>query len=215
MSKLYYKYGAMGSSKTANALICKFNYEERGFKVLLLKPEIDDRDLIGGEIVVKSRIGLSSPCIAIGKYTNLKELFYAERKNVNYEVVIVDECQFLTKEQVEQLKEISANYTVLCYGLLTDFKTELFEGSKRLVELADSLQEIKSICKCGKKANVNIRFVSGKLTIDGDAVAIEKGNVTYEPMCYACFLEEKKRQEADYCCNVVASTPNNSNEDED
>jgi len=202
MAKLYFKYGAMGSSKTANALICKFNYEERGFKVLLLKPEIDDRDLIGGNIVVKSRIGLSSPCIAIGKYTNLVTLFNNEREAYGYEVIIIDECQFLSKEQVEQLKEISASYTVLCYGLLTNFKTELFEGSKRLVELADSLQEIKSICRCGKKANVNVRFVAGKLTTDGESVAIEKGSVTYEPMCYACFLEEKRRQEADYCCNA-------------
>ena len=202
MAKLYFKYGAMGSSKTANALICKFNYEERGFKVLLLKPEIDDRDLVGGNIVVRSRIGLSSPCIAIGKYTDLVALFNNERKTCDYKVIVVDECQFLTKEQVEQLKELSTEYTVLCYGLLTDFKTELFEGSKRLVELADSLQEIKSICKCGKKANINVRFVSGKITTDGDSVAIEKGNITYEPMCYACFLEEKKKQEADYCCNL-------------
>ena len=202
MAKLYFKYGAMGSSKTANALICKFNYEERGFKVLLLKPEIDDRDLVGGNIVVRSRIGLSSPCIAIGKYTDLVALFNNERKTCDYRVIIIDECQFLTKEQVEQLKELSTEYTVLCYGLLTDFKTELFEGSKRLVELADSLQEIKSICKCGKKANINVRFVSGKITTDGDSVAIEKGNITYEPMCYACFLEEKKKQEADYCCNL-------------
>ncbi|MBO7527511.1 MAG: thymidine kinase [Clostridia bacterium] len=202
MAKLYFKYGAMGSSKTANALICKFNYEERGFKVLLLKPEIDDRDLVGGNIVVRSRIGLSSPCIAIGKYTDLVALFNNERKTCDYRVIVIDECQFLTKEQVEQLKELSTDYTVLCYGLLTDFKTELFEGSKRLVELADSLQEIKSICKCGKKANINVRFVSGKITTDGDSVAIEKGNITYEPMCYACFLEEKKKQEADYCCNL-------------
>ena len=205
MSKLYFKYGAMGSSKTANALICKFNYEERGFKVLLLKPEIDDRDLIGGDIVVRSRIGLTSPCIALGYYTDLKELFKNEREKFGYNVIVVDECQFLSKEQVEQLKDISEDYTVLCYGLLTNFKTELFEGSKRLVELADSLQEIKSICNCGKKANINVRFVAGKLTTDGDDVAIEKGEVTYEPMCYSCFLQEKKRQDAGYCCNMYKS----------
>ena len=126
MAKLYFKYGAMGSSKTANALICKFNYEERGFKVLLLKPEIDDRDLVGGNIVVRSRIGLSSPCIAIGKYTDLVALFNNERKTCDYRVIVIDECQFLTKEQVEQLKELSTDYTVLCYGLLTDFKTLMF-----------------------------------------------------------------------------------------
>ena len=91
------------------------------------------------------------------------------------------------------MKSISETVDVLCYGLLTDFKTELFEGSKRLIEVADSLKEIKSMCKCGKKASVNARFINGKLTTDGDVVAIEANNVTYEPMCYYCFKKHKNK----------------------
>lgn len=189
MSKLYYKYGVMGSSKTASALMCKFNYEQQGFNVLLLKADLDNRDIKDGQIIVKSRIGLSSPCITFSKKENLVELFSKLNKSKNYQVIVVDECQFLTRSQVEQLKALSIEQTVLCYGLLTDFKTELFEGSKRLIELADSLQELKSVCTCGRKANVNARFINGKLTTKGDVVAIEKGEVNYIPMCYICYCK--------------------------
>lgn len=193
MSKLYFKYGAMGSSKTAQALMCKFNYEQQGFNVLLIKPIIDVRDIEDGEIVVKSRIGLSSPCIVFSDSQNLKELYNYQQKQKDYSVIIVDECQFCSSEQIEQLKELSLNVTVLCYGLLTDFKTKLFEGSKRLVELADSLQELKSVCGCGKKANVNARVVDGKVVKDGQTVAIEKqNNVTYKAMCYDCYIKNTK-----------------------
>ena len=202
MGKLYYKYGAMGCSKTANALICKFNYEERGFKVLLIKTDIDKRNLQDGEIIVKSRIGLTSKCVTFGQNTDLLKFFKQQREMGDYNIIIVDECQFLTKQQVDQLKEISFDFNVICYGLLTNFKTELFEGSKRLIELADSLQEIKSVCSCGRKANVNVRFVNGKLETEGDDVAIECAEVTYEPMCYGCYLNTKRLQEADYCCNL-------------
>lgn len=192
MSKLYFKYGTMGSSKTANALMCKFNYEQQGFSVLLLKPKADTRDIENGEYVVKSRIGLKSYCETFTETDNLQELFKNLNNKKKYDVVMIDECQFATKEQVNQLKCISEKIDVLCYGLLTDFKTELFEGSKRLIELADSLKEIKSMCKCGKKASVNARFVNGKLVIDGDVVAIENSNnVKYEPMCYSCFKKNK------------------------
>ena len=188
MSKLYFKYGAMGCSKTASALMCKFNYEERGFNVLLLKPIIDIRDIENGEIVVKSRIGLSCSCIVFNRDQNLKEVFDYQSKEKHYDVIIVDECQFCSEEQIEQLKELSLNVTVLCYGLLTDFKTKLFDGSKRLVELADSLQELKSVCSCGKKANINARMVNNKIVTEGDTVAIEKQNdVSYMAMCYDCY----------------------------
>ena len=163
MAKLYFKYGTMGSSKTASALMCKFNYEERGFRVLLIKSCIDKRDVQNGEIIVKSK-----------DYLNSRD------------VVIVDEAQFLTKEQVEQLKAVSEFVPVLCYGLLTNFKTELFEGSKRLVEIADSLHEIKSVCRCGKKANVNARFVNGKISVDGDEILLG-GNSSYEAVCFSCY----------------------------
>lgn len=193
MSKLYFKYGVMGCSKTACALMCKFNYEQQGYKVLLLKSLIDTRNVKDNEIVVHSRIGLESKCTPFGKNDNLIELFKQKCAEQEYNVIMVDECQFATKEQIEQLKELSFEYQVLCYGLLTDFKTNLFEGSKRLIELADSLQELKSVCKCGKKASVNARFVNGKLNLDGDVVAIEnQNNVSYQTMCYACFNKLKK-----------------------
>ena len=150
MAKLYFKYGAMCSSKTASALMCRFNYVQKGMNVLLLKPKIDVRFK---EKEVVSRIGLSAPCYAFASDENLEKLFEKENENQKVDVVIIDECQFCTKRQVEQLRNLTAKVPVLCYGLMTNFKTELFEGSKRLVELCDSLGEIKSICECGKKAD--------------------------------------------------------------
>lgn len=192
MSKLYFKYGVMGCSKTACALMCKFNYEQQGFKVLLLKSLIDTRNIKDNEIVVHSRIGLESKCVPFSNQDNLIDIFNQKSKEEAYNVIMVDECQFATAQQIEQLKELSLKYIVLCYGLLTDFKTNLFEGSKRLIELADSLQELKSVCTCGRKATVNARFVNGKLNITGDVVAIEnQNNVTYQTMCYACYNKLK------------------------
>jgi len=186
MPKLYFKYGTMGSSKTAQALMCKFNYEERGFKVLLMKNLVDKRDLQNGKVVVKSRIGLFAECKTFERATNLFEMVKKEGFLKNDGVVIVDEAQFLTKKQVEELKEVSNYVPVLCYGLLTNFKTELFEGSKRLVEIADSLHELKSVCRCGKKSNVNARLVNGKVITDGSEILIG-GNESYEAMCFDCF----------------------------
>ena len=142
MAKLYFKYGAMGSSKTATALITKYNYEERGMKVWLIKPSADERD---GQFILKSRIGLTSECEAIPPATDIRAL-YAARPDVD--VIIVDECQFLTGEQIDQLRELvdRENLPVLCFGLRTDFRTRLFPGSLRLFELADSITEIKTIC---------------------------------------------------------------------
>lgn len=195
MAKLYFKFGTMGSSKTASALMCKFNYEERGFRVLLIKSCIDKRDEQNGEIVVKSRIGLWSKCYTFSCEQNLFE-FVKDKGYLNSrDVVIVDEAQFLTKKQVEQLKEVSEFVPVLCYGLLTNFKTELFEGSKRLVEIADSLHEIKSVCRCGKKANVNARLIDGKISVDGDEILLG-GNSSYEAVCFSCYeklLKEAKK----------------------
>lgn len=194
MSKLYFRYGAMGSSKTANALMCKFNFEQQGFNVLLLKSLIDTRNIKNEQIVVHSRIGLESPCVPFDKEDNLILLFNNLCKEKRYDVIIVDECQFATEQQIEQLKQISLDKIVMCYGLLTDFQTKLFEGSKRLVELADSLQELKCVCKCGKKAAINARFVNGLLCTMGDTIAIEhQNNVTYEPMCYSCFYKKSKQ----------------------
>ena len=159
MAKLYFKYGAMGSSKTATALITKYNYEERGMKVWLIKPSADERD---GQFILKSRIGLTSECEAIPPATDIRAL-YAARPDVD--VIIVDECQFLTGEQIDQLRELvdRENLPVLCFGLRTDFRTRLFPGSLRLFELADSITEIKTICDCGRKATVNARIRRGRL----------------------------------------------------
>lgn len=190
MSKLYFSYGTMGSSKTAQALMCKFNYEQKDFKVLLIKPSIDNRNVENGKIVVKSRIGLSQPCEVFDKTTNLFE-FVKNRNFLNENnVVIVDECQFCSKEQIDQLHKVSEFVPVLCYGLLTNFKTELFEGSKRLVEIAESLREIKSICSCGKKATVNARFVNGKLTTTGAEILIG-AEESYKCMCFSCYEKLK------------------------
>lgn len=192
MAKLYFKYGAMGSSKTAQALITKFNYEERNMKVLFLKPSIDSRD---GEFIVKSRVGLSAIATVVTPEENIYELF--ERNKNNYDVIIVDECQFLTEKQVDELLGIVVYFDVpvLCFGLRTDFATHMFPGSKRLFEVADSISEIKSICKCGAKATVNARIdENGKIIYEGEQICLG-GNDRYIAMCIKCWLKQKKEQE--------------------
>lgn len=186
MAKLYFKYGAMGSSKTAQALMCKFNYEQKGFKVYIFKPIVDNRKVIDGKSVIYSRIGLSSSCNEFDKVFSFLGYKNSQIKDVEKSVIIVDECQFLTKKQVEELKDISQALPVICYGLLTNFKTELFEGSKRLVELAESLQEIKSICRCGRKATINARLSNGKILLEGEEILIG-GDECYEGLCYSCY----------------------------
>ncbi len=184
MPKLYFKYGAMGSSKTANALITKFNYEERGMKVWLIKPAIDDRD---GACMVKSRIGLAQEAYVVSQDCNLLEEF--NKNHADCHVIIADECQFLTKAQVDQLRYIvdTLEIPVLCFGLRTDFLTHMFEGSHRLFEVADSISEIKTICSCGNKAIVNARIDgSGKVVTEGGQILIG-GNDSYVAMCHACW----------------------------
>ena len=190
MAKLYFKYGAMGSSKTANALITKFNSEERGMHVWLIKPALDDRD---GADVIRSRIGLEAQADVIAAHTDLYEKF---RTMENRHVIIADECQFFTAGQVDQLRRIVDEFgvPVLCFGLRTDFLTHLFEGSRRLFEVADSISEIKTICSCGKKAIVNARIDGeGKIVTDGDQVLIG-GNDAYVAMCHSCWKKEIRAQ---------------------
>lgn len=192
MAKLYFKYGAMGCSKTAQALITKFNYEERGMKVLLIKPSIDTRD---GVDLVKSRIGLQSEAYAVDSQENLYDFYTKKHSDCN--VVIVDECQFLTPEQVDQLGDIviKLSVPVLCFGLATDFTTHLFPGSRRLFEIAESISEIKSVCKCGAKATVNARFDdNGHVVYKGEQVVLG-GNGRYTAMCRKCWLKIKAEQE--------------------
>ena len=192
MAKLYFKYGAMGCSKTAQALITKFNYEERGMKVLLIKPAIDTRD---GVDLVKSRIGLQSEAYAVDSQENLYDFYTKKHSDCN--VVIVDECQFLTPEQVDQLGDIviKLSVPVLCFGLASDFTTHLFPGSRRLFEIAESISEIKSVCKCGAKATVNARFDdNGHVVYKGEQVVLG-GNGRYTAMCRKCWLKIKAEQE--------------------
>lgn len=184
MAKLYFKYGTMGSSKTAQALMTKFNYEQNGMKVLLLKPVIAIRD----ENKVKSRIGLESDCNLVSPkdYLNISDLS-------NYNVIIVDEAQFLTEAQVDDLRIAvdTLNIPVFCYGLRTNFQTHLFEGSRRLFEIADSIEDIKNICSCGNKAIFNARVdENGKLIDIGDP--IEKEVFKYVPVCSSCYRKMKE-----------------------
>lgn len=186
MAKLYFKYGAMGSSKTAQALITKFNYEERGMKVWIAKPSIDNRD---GENIIQSRIGLKTEAYVIKSEENIYRTFQIMREK--YDVIIIDEAQFLTEEQVNQLGEIvmRLKVPVMCFGLKTDFQTKMFPGSKRLFEIAESISEIKTICKCGRKATVNARIDNyGSVITKGAQVEIG-GNDRYIAMCYKCYNE--------------------------
>ena len=193
MAKLYFKYGAMGCSKTAQALITKFNYEERGMKVLLMKPAIDDRE---GADVVRSRIGLESPCLMVPADMDLYRLY--EEHYSDCDVIIVDECQFLTEKQVDELGDLvlEKDIPVLCFGLRTDFLTHLFPGSKRLLEIAESVTEIKSVCRCGAKATVNARFDDHGNVVYRGAQVLIGGTSRYEAMCRRCWLKRKKEQEA-------------------
>ncbi len=191
MAKLYFKYGAMGSSKTANALITKFNYEERGMKVWLIKPSIDDRD---GATAVRSRIGLEAEASVITPDMDIYEAF---SRLEGYHVIITDECQFFTAEQIDQLRRIvdRKNIPVLCFGLRTDFLTHLFEGSRRLFEVADSITEIKTICTCGKKAIVNARIDGlGRVVTVGGQIMLG-GNDSYVAMCHACWKRTIEAQD--------------------
>ena len=192
MNKLYFRYGVMGSSKTAEALMCRFNYIQKGFNVLLLKPSIDNR-FEHGKAQVTSRIGLSADCVKFSPEQNIIELYLSENDKQKIDVIIVDECQFATAKQIEQLRRIAYDIPVLCYGLLTNFKTKLFEGSKRLVEIADSLQEIKNVCTCGRKSNVNARLIDGKISTNGLEVLIG-AEECYESMCYLCFRQKLSKQ---------------------
>ena len=190
MAKLYFKYGAMGSSKTAQALITKFNYEERGMSVWLIKPSTDTRD---GAKMIRSRIGLTAEAEVIAPNDDIRARFDAiGRRNV----IIADECQFLTPQQVDQLRDIvdEEDVPVLCFGLRTDFLTKMFPGSVRLFELADSITEIKTICECGSKATVNARIgPDGRVVTEGEQVLLG-GNDTYLAMCHSCWKKRIARE---------------------
>ena len=186
MAKLYFKYGAMGSSKTAQALITKYNYEENGLKVWLIKPSADTRD---GKQILRSRIGLEAEVEVIPPDMDILARFDETRRG-SCNVIIVDECQFLTEQQIDELRAIvnDRNVPVMCFGLRTDFQTKLFPGSRRLMELADEIQEIKTMCDCGAKATVNARIdASGHIITQGAQVVLG-GNDSYIAMCHKCYI---------------------------
>ncbi len=180
----------MGCSKSAQALITKFNYEEKHMRVMFMKPATDTRDGAG---VVHSRIGLEAPCISVPLDQDIYRLYVEEYRNCN--VIIVDECQFLMPEQVDQLGQIVIDFDipVLCFGLATDFLTHLFPGSQRLFEIAESVSEIKSICTCGAKATVNARLDDdGNVVFEGEQVCLG-GNSRYVAMCRKCWLKHRNK----------------------
>lgn len=192
MSKLFYYYGSMASAKTLRLLSTAYNFEEKGVQIMVLKPALDTRD---GEGIIRSRAGLERKCIMIDKDVNLykaiktyKNVLDAQFESLKW--VIIDECQFLTEEQVDQLSDVVdfLDISVMCFGLRTDFQSRLFPGSKRLFEIADDIEEIKSTCECGEnKTSINARFdENGEIIIEGSQVEIG-GNERYRAICRRCW----------------------------
>lgn len=191
MGKLFYRYGAMGSGKTAALLQVKYNYEQKNMKALLVKPAIDTK----GANTVVSRIGISSPVdILLKSDETLMSKMLPEKPDA----IIVDEAQFLTPKQVDELYLMSKIYdiSVLCYGLRADFQMKGFPGAIRLLEIADDIEELKTICSCGKKATQNLRKINGVPTFEGEQVVIDNSDVVeYEGVCGECYLKFKAQAE--------------------
>jgi thymidine kinase len=195
VAKLYFRYGAMNSGKSTALLQAAYNYEERGQRVVLAKPRVDTK----GDDQIVSRLGVTrSADVAFAPGDDVLEVFCAERARVraatgsDIACLLVDEVQFLEPRQVDDLLRIAIleGVPVLAYGIRTDFKTSAFPGSRRLLEVAHSLEELKTICRCGRKAVFNARTVDGRFVFDGDQVAIDGHEVTYESLCGACYLAE-------------------------
>jgi thymidine kinase len=203
VAKLYFRYGAMNSGKSTALLQAAYNYEERGQRVLLAKPAIDTK----GASQIESRLGMTREVdFLIGPDDDARELFTRERTRVRSEAaeellpaeprdvacLLVDEAQFLTTEQIDDLFRIAVldGIPVMAYGIRNDFRTHAFPGSARLLAIAHSLEELKTICRCGRKAVFNGRLVDGRFVFAGDQVAIDGAEVTYESLCGNCYLEE-------------------------
>ena len=195
MSKLYFRYGAMNSGKSTALLQAAYNYEERSQHVLIAKPSVDSK----GDKSIISRLGVARDVdFLITPTQNLREKFASEAESLNraenkkIACLLLDEAQFLTPEQVDQCLEIAVldGVPVLAYGIRTDFKTLSFPGSKRLLEISHSLEELKTICRCGRKAMFNGRLLNGAFVFDGEQVAIDGDQVTYESLCANCYLEK-------------------------
>lgn len=195
MSKLYFRYGAMNSGKSTALMQVAYNYEERGMQVLVIKPVMDTK---GGQHVV-SRLGVTRQVdLSVEKDVNLHELV-CQWQTVQGRVhcVLVDEAQFLQSKQVDQLFKLAVTESipVICYGLRTDFRMQGFEGSTRLLLMAHSLEELKTICSCGKKALMNARKLNGRFVFEGEQVAIDQvGAVEYQSLCPECYFKEAEKQ---------------------
>lgn len=189
MAKLYFRYGAMNCGKTTSLLQVAYNYEERDMKVFVIKAAIDTK---GGDTIV-TRIGPSRKVDLLIEesfsITNIEENFIKNK----IACILVDEAQFLTPTQVAELWKLTKtkNIPVICYGLRSDFKTKAFPGSIRLMELSDEMEELITICRCGKRAKFNARIIDGKFVSDGEQVAIDGAdNVSYESVCGKCYIEK-------------------------
>jgi len=190
MSKLYFRYGAMNSGKSTAVLQAAHNYEERSQQILLAKPAVDSK----GDRAIVSRLGVTRNVdFLVEPHHNLRELFNEHRKGKEIACLLLDEAQFLTRSQVDQALEIAVidDVPVLAYGIRTDFLTLGFPGSIRLMELAHSLEELKTICRCGRKAMFNTRIADGKFIFEGEQVAIDGTTVTYESLCPKCYFKAR------------------------
>ncbi len=191
MAKLYFRYSAMNAGKTTQLIQVKHNYEERGQKVLVLKSAIDNRDGVGK---IRSRIGIECDAIALNSDTNIFDLIKEQLNKQKLDCVLIDEAQFLSKTQVMQICSVVDDLNVPCmaYGLRSDFKGNLFPGSEALISLSDSIEELKTICWCGKKAIMNTRLLNGKAVYEGEQVQIG-GNESYISLCRKHWKEGKTR----------------------
>lgn len=194
MSKLYFRYGAMNSGKSTHLMQVAYNYEERGMKVIIIKPKIDKK---GGNTLV-SRLGVNREVdLMISKEDNIFETidnYLKEEGEIN--CILVDEVQFMKSKQIDELFEIAVNLDIpiICYGLRTDFKRDGFEGSTRLLLLAHSIEEMKTICACGQKAIFNGRKINGKFVFEGEQIAIDQqDDVRYESLCGDCYYKYKEK----------------------
>lgn len=195
MAKLYFRYGAMNSGKSTALLQAAFNYEERGQHVLVAKPGVDTK----GESSIVSRLGVVREVdFVIGAHDQVLARFRVEaarsreRSGADVACLLVDEAQFLSPLQVDDLLRVAVldDVPVIAYGIRTDFQTAPFPGSARLLDIAHSLEELKTICRCGRKAVFNARLVDGRFIFSGEQVAIDSEHVTYESLCAACYLDE-------------------------
>lgn len=193
MAKLYYRYGAMNSGKSTALMQVAYNYEERGMRVLILKPSVDTK---GGQCLL-SRLGVSRPVdMLVTPEMDVLEAVRTDAQKAPLACVLADESQFFTPRQAEQLLMVTVelNIPVICYGLRTDFSMKGFPGSTRLLELAHTIEEMKTICTCGRKATFNARKVNGEFVFEGEQVVIDQGlEVEYQSLCPQCYFTERRR----------------------